>query len=219
VSKQDRRDKAAKKGKTKAEAIIEETKAKVGVRKALPQEHLDLAEDIKELRAKGESWMAIGAKYGFPGSKTGAAYARKVYKAAFGEVPRVQAPRGQGKRSRRREKNEHVAQLRETKREERVVAARNGQGVIKPEMTDDEVIEMLQGRTITYSINLDDMDGKGDLYEDRTVAIFPKGVKLKGTANERMVYFYDYDPKGPLLLRGYPGNSRVVRLNQIHTVR
>lgn len=217
--KQERRAKATKAADAKAEAIIDETVAKVGQRKALPEEHAKLAPEVKALRDSGESWMAIGAKLGFPGSKSGAAYARKVYRSAYGEVPRSHAPKGQGRRSRRAEKNEHVAELKQTAREERIVAARNGHGVIKADTPDDDVIEMLRGRTITYSINLDDMDGQGDLYEDRNVSVFPKGVKLRGTGNERMVTFYDYDPNGPVALRAVPGGTRTVRVSAIHTVR
>jgi len=219
MTKQDRRAKRGKRADEKAAAIVEETVTKIGQRKALPEEHLALAPEVKALREGGSSWMAIGAKLGFPGSKSGAAYARKVWAVAYGEVPRVQAPRGQGKRSRRKEKNEHVAALKQTKREERIVAARNGQGVIRPDMPDDDVIEMLRSRTIVYSINLDDMDGQGDLYEDRTVSVFPKGVRLKGTANERQVTFYEYDPAGPVALRAVPGACRTVRLSAIHSVR
>lgn len=197
------------------------TKVKRG---ALPAEHAALAAEVKGLRESGLAWWQIGHKLALPGSadnvaqgKGGAAYARKIWKAAFGEVPRVQTRTG--KRSKRAEKNDHVRELKATTKTERVEAVRRGVSVIKPEMTDEQVIEMLTGRVITWSFNLGNVDGQEDDFYDCTIGVFPKTCKVLDIKGDRAIEFRELDPSAPISVRGVPGAMRVVRVSAIHTVK
>lgn len=240
MSKQERRAKAGKAAKAKAEAVVSEAIAEafpnsaaveasdaavVGKPKrgGLPAEHLAMAPQVKELREQGVAWWQIGFKLGLPGGadtvakgKGGAAYARKIWKAAFGEVPRVQVR--DGSRSKKAEKNENVRTLRETSKAERVLAVRAGQSVINPDMTDEEVLAMLDGRMITWSINLANVDGQADDFYDNTIGVFRGTLKVHGLGVDRMASFREYDPSAPIKERGTPGGLRTVRVSAIHTI-
>lgn len=229
MTKQERRRKAAK-SPAEVEAIVEQgvedavkavvTKAKRG---AVPPEFAAMAEQVKTLRDAGKAWWQIGYELGLPGSadtvakgKGGAAYARKVYKSKYGEVPRTQVRNGS--RSRKAEKNEHVRALKESTKTARVEAVRSGEAVIKPDMTDLEVVEMLDGRMITWSFNLANVDNQGDEFFDCTIGVFKGTLKVKGLGVDRYVDFREYDPTAPVAVRGIPGGLRSVRLSSIHTV-
>ena len=229
MTKQERRRKA-KPSPEQVEAIVQQgveeavkavvTKAKRGV---VPPEFAAMAEQVKQLREEGLAWWQIGYKLGLPGSadtvakgKGGAAYARKIWKGAFGEVPRTQVRNGS--RSRKAEKNEHVRVLKESTKTARVEAVRGGQSVISPDMTDLEVVEMLNGRMITWSFNLANVDGQGDDFFDCTIGVFKGTVKVRGLGVDRYIDFREYDPSAPVAVRGIPGGLRSVRLSSIHTV-
>lgn len=226
MSRQAKRDKAAKKAAEVVDAAIETAVATIAEkpkRGALAPEHAALAPQVRELREAGKAWWQIGYELGLPGSadtvakgKGGAAFARKIWKSAFGEVPRVQNRDGKGRKP--REKNDHVRELRTTTKTARVEAVRTGTSVIKPETTDDEIIAMIDGRCISWSFNLDDMDGQGDSFFDSTAYVFKGTVKVRGTANERYVEFREFDPRTPLQYRGFPGGARLVRVATIHTI-
>src|SRR5687767_6868447 len=125
--RQAKRDKANAKAAEVVDAAIEAAVATIEAkpkRGALSPEHAALAPKVKELREKGLAWWQIGFELGLPGSadtvakgKGGAAFARKIWKAAFGEVPRVQQRNGS---RRNREKNDHVRELRATTKTQRV---------------------------------------------------------------------------------------------------
>lgn len=225
MTKQDRKTKAERKAAEVVDAAIDAAVATLPKPKRgeLSPEHAALAPQVKELREKGKAWWQIGYELGLPGSadtvakgKGGAAYARKIWKHAFGEVPRVQ--NRTGLRSKKTEKNEQVRELREVTKASRVEAVRNGQSVIKPEMTDDQVIEMLDGRMLTWSFNLDNVDSQGDDFFDCTIGAFKGTMSVHGLGMDRYVNFREYDPSAPVAVRGIPGGLRSVRLSSIHTV-
>lgn len=231
MTKQERRHKASKRAAEQAETVVATavdsavaavaTKPKRG---SLPAEHAALADQVKELREGGLAWWQIGFKLSLPGSadtvakgKGGAAYARKIWKSAFGEVPRVQ--NRTGLRSKKREKNDHVRELKETTKAARVEAVRRGEAVIRPEMTDEEIVTMLEGRVIVWSFNLANVDGQSDDFFDCEIGVFPKTCKVTGEGEERAVHFNELDPKAPIAVRGIKGAYRSVRVSAIHTVK
>jgi hypothetical protein len=182
-----------------------------------------MAQQVKDMRAEGLAWWQIGFKLSLPGSastvaqgKGGAAYARKIYKGAFGEVPRVQVR--DGSRSKKAEKNPAVRALRETSRAERVVQVRAGQSVISPDLTDEEVLAMVDGRMLTWSINLANVDGQGDDFYDSTIGAFKGTVRVHGLGVDRCIDFREFDPSAPVRERGTPGGMRTVRVSAIHTI-
>jgi hypothetical protein len=226
VSKQERKAKADKKAAEVVDAAIDAAVATIASkpkRGEVPAEFAAMAEQVKELREQGVAWWQIGFKLGLPGSadnvaqgKGGAAYARKIWKGAFGDVPRVQ--KRDGSRSSKREKNDHVRELKATTRTERVEAVRAGTSVINPDMTNEEVIEMLDGRMITWSLNLANVDARGDEFFDTTIGVFKGTIKVHGLGLDRYIDFKEYDPSAPIAVRGIPGGQRSVRLSAIHTV-
>lgn len=203
-------------------AVVAEAASKPK-RGALSPEHAALAPKVKELREKGLAWWQIGYELKLPGSadtvakgKGGAAFARKIWKSAFGEVPRVQ--NRDGSRRKIREKNDHVREMRTTTKTARVEAVRQGTSVIKPETTPDEIVAMIEGRMITWSMNLANVDGQGDEFFDCTAGVFKGTARVHGLGEDRYVEFREYDPRTPLQYRGIPGGSRLVRVASIHTV-
>lgn len=226
MSKQDRKAKAEAKAAEVVDAAIETAVATIAdkpKRGALPPEFAAMADKVKALREAGKAWWQIGYELGLPGSadtvakgKGGAAYARKIWKGAFGEVPRVQVR--DGSRSVKREKNEHVRALKESTKTARVEAVRSGEAVIKPDMTEDEILAMLDGRLITWSFNLANVDNQGDDFFDCTIGVFKGTLRVKGLGIDRYVDFREYDPTAPVAVRGVPGGLRSVRLSAIHTV-
>lgn len=225
MSRQAKRDKANAKAAEVVDAAIDAAVATLPKPKRgeLPAEHAALAEQVKAMREEGLAWWQIGFKLSLPGSadtvakgKGGAAYARKIWKSAFGEVPRVQ--KRDGSRSKKAEKNEHVRELKESTKTARVEQVRAGTSVIRPDMTDDEVIAMLDGRMLTWSFNLADVDSQGDSFFDCTVGVFKGTLKVHGLGLDRYVDFREYDPSAPLAYRGMKGGQRTVRLSAIHTV-
>lgn len=231
MTKQERRGKASRKAAEQAEATVaaavDSTVAAVAAkakRGSLPAEHAALATDVKQLREQGLAWWQIGFKLSLPGSadtvakgKGGAAYARKIWKAAFGEVPRVQTR--DGSRSKKREKNEAVRELKETKQADRVEAVRSGESVLKATMTDEEVLNMLEGRVITWSFNLGSLDRQEDEFYDVTIGVFPGTLKVSGEGPDRVIDFRELDQNAPLAVRGIKGGHRTVRISAIHTVK
>lgn len=240
MSTQTKRDKAAAKAAAVVDAAIDtatqrlrhdgttqtvdlKPKAAKPKRGELPPEFAAMADQVKALRAGGMAWWQIGYKLGLPGSadtvakgKGGAAYARKVWKSAFGEVPRTQVRNGS--RSKKAEKNTDVREMRETAKAERVVQVRAGQSVIAIDKTDEEVLAMIDGRMLTWSINLADMDHRGDEFYDTSAAVFQGTVRVTGLGVDRAVRFLTFDPNAPIEIRGTPGVERIVRVSAIHTI-
>ncbi len=88
MPKQERSAKRGKAADKAATTIVTKAKAKVKA-KAVPAStpETDAAARIQEMRGTGLSWAAIGAALGLAGSHTGAGTARKLYRAAYGEIP------------------------------------------------------------------------------------------------------------------------------------
>lgn len=223
---QAKRDKATAKAAAVVEQAIEETVAAIQgkpKRGELPAQYAAMAPQIKELRDGKVAWWMIGFKLGLPGSadsvakgKGGAAYARKIYKSAFGEVPRTQVR--DGSRSKKAERNPEVRAMRETSKAERVVQVRAGQSVISPDLTDEEVLAMVDGRMLTWSINLANVDNQGDDFYDSTIGAFRGTTRVHGLGVDRCVDFREFDPSAPVRERGTPGGMRTVRVSAIHTI-
>lgn len=224
--RQAKRDKANAQAAAVVDAAIDAAVATIEVkpkRGALSPEHAALAPQVKELREKGLAWWQIGFELRLPGSadtvakgKGGAAFARKIWKHAFGEVPRVQNRDGRNRKP--REKNDHVREMRTTTKTARVEAVRAGTSVIKPETTADEIVAMVEGRMITWSLNLANVDHQADEFFDVTAGVFKGTCKVHGLGDERYIEFREYDPRTPIQYRGIPGGSRIVRVASIHTV-
>lgn len=234
MSQQEKRAKADKKAAVQAEAIIEAAKAKVAAappqkprRGALSDEHKALAPEVKRMRDNGIAWWAIGHALGLPGSadnvaqgKGGAAFARKIYASEIGAVPRTQARNGS--RSASREKNEDIRDLKKQRKRDRVASVHAGKAVIREDMTDEEVVETLRGRTIGWAIDLSvvgDLEGIEKQFLDQEAGVHRRWCKVVEIKGERCISFRQFDPKGAIKYRDTPGATRTVRLRAIHTVR
>lgn len=245
VSKQERRAKAEAKANEQASEIIEQATRKAEQRLneavakaeaeaapakprrgALSAEHAALAPQVKELRDKGMAWWQIGFELHLPGSadnvregKGGAAFARKVYAAGFGEVPRTQVRNGSRAN---REKNEDVRALKSQRKMDRVAAVRAGVAVLREDMTDEEVVETLRGRIIAWHTDVSqigEVKGTEPQYLEQSTGVHRKWCKVEVHGEDRCVVFKEYDPTAPLKYRGWAGAVRIVRLKTIHTVR
>ena len=225
MSKQDKAAKAAKAADTQVQVVIAAAVEKVtkARRGSLSAEHAAMSEQVKELRDTGMPWWQIGFKLSLPGNadtvakgKGGAAFARKIYKAAFGEVPRVQVRDGSRAN---REKNEEVKALKKTRKADRVAQVRSGSAVLREDMTDEEVIATLRGRMIGWYINLHTVDNKGEKFYEQECGVHRRFCKVEEHSGERCVVFKEYDPTAPIKYRDMAGATRIVRLANIHTVR
>lgn len=185
-----------------------------------------IAAEVKRLRDEGKlSWMAIGAKLGFPGSKNGAGTARRYY-AMTGEVPRTQAPR---KGSTPKPTGPASKGVPAYLRKERLV--RDGH-VIPRDMPDEEVEAMLVGRRVEWATDLARLTGTDPatwgaesqrwFKQEARVHPDPRWVKVvyeedEHGREERRVYFREYlgrDKDGTLM----SGPTRCVRVDAIFTV-
>jgi hypothetical protein len=224
MKRQERTARATKKAAVEAEAIIAEAVEKVKRTRKLPEEHLALAQAVKDQRDAGVAWWAIGHALGLPGSadnvaqgKGGAAYARRIYAAAFGEVPRSQVRNGMRAS---REKNEDVKALRKQRKSDRQESVRAGVAVLRDNMTNEEVVETLVGRTIGWHIPVHELWPGGEQhYAEQEASIHPKWAKVEEHNGERCIVFKEFDPKAPIKFRMFAGSTRIVRLSRIHTVR
>lgn len=245
MSKQERRAKAEAKAAEQANEIIAKATAKAQQRldsavakaeaEAAPQkprrgtlsdEHRALAPQVKDLRDNGMAWWQIGFELHLPGSadnvregKGGAAFARKVYAAEYGEVPRSQVRNGSRAN---REKNEDVRALKGQRKMDRVAAVKAGQHVLRESMTDEEVVETLRGRVIGWTIDVSQMGevkGKESFYCEQSTGVHAKYAKVEVHGGERCIAFKEFDPTAPVKYRGMAGAVRIVRLREIHTVR
>jgi hypothetical protein len=167
-----------------------------------------------ELREQGLSWMAIGAKLGLPGAKSGAAAARKLYAAHTGQSHRAAPGLPKAPRARR-----HAAQVgSKASRRERVQL---GTGLISDDMPDEAVVTLLAGKTIQWAIDLKRLaDGRGEPeWAEQEAKVHPTYIRIEfGKLEERCVRFREHlgeDKHGNVI----SGPTRTVRLAAIHTVR
>jgi hypothetical protein len=158
----------------------------------------NLAAKVKKLRDGGMAWWRIGVELKLPGGgplpagKRGAGQARKLYKAINnGELPASARSNGGGNPAPTR---------RRAKSTEPKPAKR--QSLKLEELSNDELIEKLQGRTITYNY------AKASLGEAEPVKV-AKVKKFGEGRNGRNVSFYSQASKG-----GY-SNERTVYVSQI----
>jgi hypothetical protein len=190
------------------------------VRKAASTHSVDQGAKCVEMREQGSSWMAIGAALGLPGAKTGAAAARKLYAAHTGQS-HTQAPSPARKP---RASKRHPAQVGSKTGRREVVQQRGG--FFSADMTDEEVVALVHGKTIEWSIDLARLaGGKGEpQWCDQEARVHPTDVYVREDGGERVLNFRtlegwgEADPKtgdsAPLA-----GPTRTVRLAAIHTVR
>lgn len=191
-----------------------------------PQDpELATAQEVKRLRDEGQlSWMAIGAKLGLPGSKSGAGSARRYYAMVNqGEVPRSQAPR---KGSTPKPSGPASRGVPAYLRKERLV--RDGH-VIPRDTPDEEVEAMLVGRRIEWAVDLAALtqtdpatwgpEDKRWKVEEARVHVDPQWVKVVPDDRwGRVVYFREYAGYDTDRRRHMSGPTRVVKVDAIYTV-
>lgn len=246
TSKQDRRIKAEKAAEQEAGRIIEEAKAKVRRnaaareagdtapapasprRRTLDPALLAHAPAIKAAREQGVAWWRVAHDLGLPGSadnvsqgKAGAGLARRIYAGAYGALPpRKVSERTAQARERRTDRNEHVAEIKAETRDQRLAKAKAGLGVIKEDLPSDELVAMLKGRKISWLVNLNDLDGKGDDYAEFEARIHPKWCRIVEGKSGRAVHFKELDEtRKQADARSRPGIARTIRLAAIFAVR
>jgi len=192
------------------------TKATAGARvRVRPDNHSsDQGAQVVTMREEGMSWMAIGAKLGLPGAKTGAAAARKLYAAHTGQS-HTQAPSPARKP---RASKRHAAQVGSKVARREVVQAKGG--FFSSDTPDADIIALVHGRTIEWSIDLVRLaGGKGEpAWADQEARVHPTDVYVKEVNDERCLNFRTleghYEDGKPIA-----GPTRTVRLAAIHTVR
>lgn len=225
MSKQERRAKAEKQADEQVAVIVEKAVEKVTRTRALSDEHAALGPKVKEYRDQGLAWWVIGFKLSLPGSadnvregKSGASFARRIYAASFGEVPRTQARNGSRRST---ERNEDVKALKTQRKTDRIEKVRQGEAVLRVDMTNEEVVETLRGRVISWSTSLASLSDKmGDAdHLEQTAGVHRKWAKVEEHGGDRCLVFKEYDPMAPIKYRSYAGPTRIVRLREIHTVR
>lgn len=225
MSKQEKKAKKVKKAEAQADVIITETIAKVKSttwdaerKEGCSDEDWSLAVRARKLREEGEPWWAIARALELPGhgdsavtGKKGAARARLVYKAGFGDFPRTFV-KGRSKQ----EKNEHVRTMLKQKRDERKAIAKSGQSVIGPEVSDEEVADILKGRRIRWWVQSEIVpDGM-----DMEACVHPRApLYIEGEGKDRVVEFREHHRKAPPGVRDWPAHIRTVRLSAIYQVR
>lgn len=190
----------------------------------LSEDDMELPMAVRTLRdAQGMAWWLIGQTLGLPGAgdsavtgKGGASFARKLYSRGFGAVPRTIRER---KTPVRREVNEDRQALAVTPKGERVAMVRAGKPAIRPDMTNEEIEKMLAGRTILWSINLNDIDGKGDQFYEQSATVHQELIWVRHEGDKRTVVFYEQGNAKNPKHRGKAGAVREVRLRSIHSVR
>lgn len=244
MSRQERTARRTRKAAAQAEAIIDSA-VKTLERKGSPapmsspqdwqqpedcdDETWEIAVQVRRLREEeGLAWWRIGHALSLPGSadnleegKVGARQARRAYRKAFGEIPKTHTWGQQSERqSRRADTNPDRAALKATPKGERVEAVRSGRSVIDPEMDDDAVLAMVKGRTITWSINLGNIDGMGDRFVDESSTVHRVMARVETQPNGvRVLHFKEVHDNVPIEFKGRAAGTRTVRLSSIHTIR
>lgn len=220
---QDQKIKKGKAADQQATKIIDETVDKIKTKRAASDADLALGQQVKDLRDKGMAWWAIGRDLNLRGAgdtvasgKGGAASARRLYKLAFGDVPRTHGERKPG----RKEGNSDVRALRQVTKRDRIETIRSGGTIVRDDMTDEEVLAMVSGRKIQWLVNLANLDGKEDSFFEQEAHVHEKDVTLQeGKDGARVLRFREMDPTAPIQYRALAGAFRCVRLDRIHGVR
>lgn len=243
MGKQDRRDKASKAAKAQAAAIVDKAVAEAVqaaqasevVMGSQPATHAHQRPEglddktwyealaVRALRDEGTPWWRIAWLLALPGAgetvatgKRGAGYARKVYAKAFGAHPRSQRVRGSVKK---RESNADRAALKAVKKADRVAQVRAGKPVLREDMTNEEVVAAVRGRTIGWTSRIAVGEGEPILLEQEADVHGNRvGVK-EYPRSGRCVVFFEVDRRAPVEWREVANGVKHVPLNQIHTIR
>lgn len=169
------------------------------------------------------SWVQIGAKLSLPGSKSGAATARKLY-ASTGKdhrstsvAPRKPRLSEEEREARRKEREEKRAAARPTAVKARV---RGGEHLIPLDTDDEELYFMLRGRTIGWTIDVSKLMGTGGepVYSEQEAAIHPNDFSVERDEDGGNPYIHFREShrtdQGPMAAA-----FRTVRLSSIHEVK
>lgn len=180
---------------------------------------VDLGPECVRLRdVEGLSWVQIGSKLGLPGSKSGAANARKLYAStgrdyrSAGTVKRE--PRQTSDTRERRPRPEGKTMVR--------ARVRSGEHHLIPQDTPDTEIGLqVSGRLIKWSIDVSRLCG-GEVGEgpflDQQAYVHPDGIVVERDEQGRYPYlqFREGHPvQGQGLL---PAAYRTVRLGSIYEI-
>jgi hypothetical protein len=243
VTKQDRAIKKRKKADQDVDAIIQESLSKVKAKRVatpsapapaavltkwanervegITDEQFALGVRCRELREEGEAWWAIARALELEGAgdsattgKKGAARARNVYKVAFGSFPRTFKTGGYKGPV---ERNERVRELKAMKKKEARAIAKAGKSVIKADVPDEEVADMLRGRKIRWfstEVVPDGMDYEACIHPNPHVPMY-----IIGEGDDRVIQFREQHRRAPVTVRGIPAQIRTVRLRQIYSVK
>lgn len=193
----------------------------------LPSDVFGLACSVRALREQGVAWWQIGRDLGLPGAgdsavtgKGGAGQARRLYDLAFGAHPRTQKERKE-KAAPKTEAGAARAAVKSVPREARKAAVRSGEGVLGDNLTDEQVVEMLAGRSITWMADLSGLDGMKGQFLEESADVHRKMVKVEMCGGERCVSFKEVQRSSmvPMAYREMAGPTRIVRLRSIHSVR
>lgn len=224
MARQERTAARVKQAATKATQIVEETaqrvrKAKTPVKASSPASVDPKTECVRLRDEEGLSWVQIGAKLGLPGSKSGAANARKLYdstgrdhRSTTGTV--VRAPRAP-----REPRAPKVKPLPKT-----VVRAQVRSGahnVIPLDTPDEEIGLQIEGRMIKWSVDVGrlcgEKPGEGPFSEEEA-RVHPEDIIIERDehGNDPYITFREahYTAERGLL----PAAYRTVRLSAIHYI-
>lgn len=227
--RQERAARRAKLANKQADTIVKTATARV--RTTPPLSPQDQAAEVKRLRDGGMAWWVIGQQLGLAGpatgasepeGKRGASKARTLYaQANRGEVPRTHAPR-KGVTPKPQGPGRSGTVL---SRKTQLV---NDGHVIPRDLTDEEVEEMLKGRTIEWAIDLAMLtntapetwgpeDSRWMKQEARVHQDWCHVGEEDGKGN-RLVRFREFlgrDDRGKLM----SGPTRTIRVDAIYTIR
>lgn len=226
MSRQERLARRAKLAAKRAGQTVNEATERVTASRPSSHPQEDPVAECKRLRDGGMPWWEVGQKLGLAGparssaepeGKRGAAAARKLYaQASGGVVPRTLAPRkgtvpkpqGPGQTG--------------TITERKIQLVTKGH-VIPPDMSDDDLEELLAGKKIQWAIDLRALcDGKGEPeWCEMEATVHPDWVRVEDKPDKygnRTIRFRELlgrDDRGRLM----SGPTRTVRVNAIYTIR
>lgn len=226
MGKQEKRDKADKKAKVKADKIVEEAvatvKAKRASRNEVSDEERDLANQIKERRDSGMAWWQIAFELGLPGSadnvaqgKSGASRARAIYKKVLGDYPKSQRMR------RGNDESQSVASgsRRRNRQGHEVVKAAAGQPVFADDVSDEDVIAAIRGKKIAWDLfTTDPVSGRSEfMMTDEQIVHESAHIEMRrdGDGVRHVTFREGQGNDVPVELRGARGKYRTVYVKSI----
>jgi hypothetical protein len=176
------------------------------------------AAEVVRLRDEdGLSWVQIGAKLGLPGSKSGAATARKLY-ASTGASYRGTTARQPAKQPRERKPPKPKPETKTAAK----LRVRNGDHLIPLDTPDPELYHMLKGRTIKWTINVARLcEGRGGeaVYSEQEATIHPRHFEVdrgEDGTEEPYLNFREVEHTRDGM---FATTFRTVRLSQVHEVK